>query len=71
MILRRAHEMTGGGDLNPVVRQLDTGNAILNVKTQVADYALDAERLAVLCAWNGRQKSRSTVDESSSTMTPG
>ena len=57
MILRRAHEMTGGGDLNPgVVRQLDTGNAILNVKTQVADYALDAERLAVLCAWNGRQE---------------
>ena len=57
MILRRTHEMTGGGDLNPgVVRQLDTGNAILNVKTQVADYALDAERLAVLCAWNGRQE---------------
>ena len=40
MILRRTHEMTGGGDVNPgVVRQLDTGNAILNVKTQVADYA--------------------------------
>jgi AraC family transcriptional regulator len=57
MILRRTHELTGGGDLNPgVVRQLDTGNAILNVKTQVADYALDAERLAVLCAWNGRQE---------------
>ena len=26
------------------------------MKTQVADYALDAERLAVLCAWNGRQE---------------
>jgi AraC family transcriptional regulator len=56
MILRRTHELVGG-DVNPgVARQLDTGNAILNLRTQVADYALDAERLAVLCAWNGRQE---------------
>src|SRR4029079_3241390 len=57
MILRRGHEMTGGGDLNPgVVRQLDTGNAILNVKTQVTDYTLDVSRLCALRAWNGRQE---------------
>lgn len=56
MIFRRTHEWAGS-DLNTgMVRRLDTDNAILNVRTQVADYALDAERLAVLCAWNGRQE---------------
>lgn len=45
------------GDLNGgIARQADAGNAILSVQTQVADYALDAERLALLCAWNGRQE---------------
>jgi AraC family transcriptional regulator len=45
------------GDLNGgIARQADAGNAILSVQTQVADYAVDAERLALLCAWNGRQE---------------
>lgn len=56
MILRRTHEMVSGDLGAGVPRQLDTGNAILSVRTQVADYALDAERVAVLCAWNGRQE---------------
>jgi AraC-like DNA-binding protein len=30
-------------------------NVILQIHTQVADYAIDARRMAVLCAWNGRQ----------------
>jgi AraC family transcriptional regulator len=45
------------GDLNGgIARQADAGNAILSVQTQVADYTVDAERLALLCAWNGRQE---------------
>ncbi|HEX7116299.1 MAG TPA: AraC family transcriptional regulator [Steroidobacter sp.] len=56
MIIRRAHEVVGG-DLNAgLARHHDTGNQIISVQTQVADYSLDAERLAVLCAWNGRQE---------------
>ena len=39
-----------------MARQLDTGNTILSVKTQVADYTLDGERFALLCAWGGRQE---------------
>lgn len=56
MIFRRAHEMSGGEIGAGVERRLDTGNAILNLRTQVTDYTLDAERMAVLCAWNGRQE---------------
>ena len=36
MILRRTHEMTGGGDLNPgVVRQLDTGIFMLDTEQKL------------------------------------
>jgi AraC family transcriptional regulator len=46
-----------GGDLGGgLARQLDTGNAILSVRTQIADYTLDPDRLSVLCAWHGRQE---------------
>jgi AraC-like DNA-binding protein len=48
--------LTGGGDWGVgAARTIGGGNAILNLKTQAADYTLDPERLAVLCAWNGRQ----------------
>src|SRR5262249_21657647 len=57
MIFRKTHEMVGGGDLGGgLARQLDTGNAILSVRTQIADYTLDPDRLSVLCAWQGRQE---------------
>jgi AraC-like DNA-binding protein len=48
--------MVGGNLTAGLVRQLDTGNAVLSVRTQVADYTLDADRLALLAAWNGRQE---------------
>lgn len=54
MILRRVHDSTGG--LNwAAIRLEDPGNAVLSVRTQAAEYTLDPERLAVLCAWNARQ----------------
>lgn len=57
MILRRTHELNGGGDWGVgAARTIGSGNAILSLKAQVADYTLDPERLAVLCAWNGRQE---------------
>jgi AraC family transcriptional regulator len=56
MILRRTHELVGGDLSAGLARTLDAGNAVLSLRTQVADYTLDAERLALLCAWNGRQE---------------
>jgi AraC family transcriptional regulator len=56
MILRRTHEMVGGDLGAGLARSVDAGNAILSLKTQVADYTLDGERMALLCAWNGRQE---------------
>lgn len=56
MIFRKTHEMVGGDLGGGLARQLDTGSAILSVRTQVADYGLDPERLSVLCAWQGRQE---------------
>lgn len=55
MILRRTHELGSGGDFN-LTRPVESGNAILNLHTQAADYTLDADRVALLCAWNGRQE---------------
>ena len=75
MILRRAHELIGG-ELSPSIsRPTDTGIAILNLHTQVADYSLDPERLAVLCAWSGRQEvamdgRRLTVDDDTWLVVP-
>lgn len=31
-------------------------SVVLNLRTSTADYSLDASRLALLCAWNGRQE---------------
>ena len=56
MILRRTHEMVGGDLGTGLARSAEAGNAILSLKTQVADYALEGERMALLCAWNGRQE---------------
>jgi AraC family transcriptional regulator len=56
MIFRRTHELVGGELSAALTRTIDAGNAILSLRTQVADYTLDPERLAVLCAWNGRQE---------------
>jgi AraC-like DNA-binding protein len=56
MILRRTHELTSSEWSAGQPRAIETGNAILNLRTQAADYTLDPERLAVLCAWNGRQE---------------
>lgn len=56
MIFCRAHEMVGGDVSFGLARQLESDNAILSARTRVADYALCADRLAVLCAWNGRQE---------------
>lgn len=50
MILRRTLE-TAADRIDSV-----PGTTILNVHTSEADYALDGERLAVLCAWNGAQE---------------
>jgi AraC-like DNA-binding protein len=56
MILRKTHEMVGGDLGTGLARSADAGNAILSLKTQVADYALEDERMALLCAWSGRQE---------------
>jgi AraC family transcriptional regulator len=56
MILRRTHELVGGDLSAGLARTVDADNAVLSLRTQVADYTLDAERLALLCAWNGRQE---------------
>ncbi|HEY4366285.1 MAG TPA: AraC family transcriptional regulator [Steroidobacteraceae bacterium] len=55
MIVRRAHEIQSGGLIGGAAGQSGNSNVILHVHTQVADYAIDARRMAVLCAWNGRQ----------------
>lgn len=55
MIVRRAHEIQSGGPVGGAAGQSGNTNLILQVHTQVADYAIDARRMAVLCAWNGRQ----------------
>ena len=54
MILRRAQEIIGG-DLGLGLNGRRDATIILNVRTQVADYAIDPSRLALLCAWDGRQ----------------
>lgn len=51
MIVRRIHEIQSGA----VAAQVGNGTAILHLHTQTADYSIDARRLAVVCAWNGRQ----------------
>lgn len=54
MILRRTQEIVGG-DLGLGAAGRRDSTIILNVRTQVADYSIDPSRLALLCAWDGRQ----------------
>ncbi len=56
MIIRRSQEIIASNLAGEVARLPDTGNAILSLRTQVADYVLDPERLTLLCAWDGRQE---------------
>jgi AraC family transcriptional regulator len=55
MILRRAQEIIGG-DLAVGLAGRHDSTIILDVRTQVAEYAIDHARLALLCAWGGRQE---------------
>jgi AraC family transcriptional regulator len=55
MILRRAQEIIGG-DLAIGLAGRHDSTIILDVRTQVAEYAIDPTRLALLCAWGGRQE---------------
>src|SRR5690554_2607119 len=50
MIIRRSQEIIASNLAGEVARLPDTGNAILSLRTQVADYVLDPERLTLLCA---------------------
>jgi AraC-like DNA-binding protein len=51
-IVRRIHEIQGG----VLTAQPASGTVLLNLQTQAADYSIDGRRLAVVCAWNGRQE---------------
>ncbi|HEX2492464.1 MAG TPA: AraC family transcriptional regulator [Steroidobacter sp.] len=55
MIFRRAHELASGELGLAPTHPADAGNAILSLRAHDADYTLDADRVAVLCAWNGKQ----------------
>lgn len=52
MIVRRAHEIQGG----VLAAQPGNGTVIFSLHTQAADYSIDSRRLAVVCAWGGRQE---------------
>lgn len=51
MIVRRTHEIQAG----ELSGRPGNGALILDLHTQAADYAIDARRFALLCAWNGCQ----------------
>jgi AraC family transcriptional regulator len=54
MIIRRTRESMSNG-LGKDRIQPDMSHAILSLRTRAADYSLACGRLALLCAWNGRQ----------------
>jgi AraC-like DNA-binding protein len=56
MIIRRTQEILGGSLGTGLRGQPDGRSVILNIHTQAAEYCLDASRLAVLSAWQGRQE---------------
>jgi AraC family transcriptional regulator len=72
MIIRRVQEIhtSVSSDVSP------ESSAILHLKTDIADYNIDARRLAVLCAWNGSQdvgvdQRRILVDDDTWLVVPG
>ena len=52
MILRNTPELIAGS----VGVAQETGNVVYSTRAQVEDYVLAGERMALLCAWNGRQE---------------
>lgn len=71
MIVRRTHEIQGG-----VLAARQSNEAvILDLHTQAAEYAIDARRLALLCAWDGSEEvsvdgRRVTVDDDTWLIVP-
>ena len=55
MIVCNLHE-TVGGNLDATQWHRSEDTSILNFHTQVADYVIGPSRMALLCAWNGRQE---------------
>jgi AraC family transcriptional regulator len=55
MIVCSLHE-TVGGTLDGTRWHRSDETTILNLHTQVADYSLTPTRMALICAWNGRQE---------------
>jgi AraC family transcriptional regulator len=55
MIVCSLHE-TVGGTLDATQWHRSDDTTILNLHTQVADYAITPTRMALICAWNGRQE---------------
>ena len=54
MIVRRTQEIVGGDLAHGLAARSDS-SVIFNARTQVADYTVESNRLALLCAWGGRQ----------------
>jgi AraC family transcriptional regulator len=54
MILRTAPSLTGSS-LGLALRE-ESGNIVYSTRAQAEDYVLAGERMALLCAWNGRQE---------------
>ena len=55
MIVCSLHE-TVGGTLDGTHWHRSGDTTILNLHTQVADYSITPTRMALICAWNGRQE---------------
>ena len=55
MVIRRVGEL-GVDGIGRAGRQRDDENLIICLKTRSAEYALDAGRLTVRCAWKGREE---------------
>lgn len=54
MIIRTTQELAGSP--GHAIRNQSGGSTILNLQASTLDYGFDASRLAVVCAWNGRQE---------------
>jgi AraC family transcriptional regulator len=52
MILRTAPGLTGSS----FTPREEAGNVVYSTRAQVEDYVLAGQRMALLCAWNGRQE---------------
>ena len=71
MILRNTPELIA----DSVGVAQETGNVVYSTRAQIEDYVLAGERMALLCAWNGRQEvslegRRLTVDDDTWLVVP-